>query len=94
MLRGRVRGEPSGRGGPTLSAARRPVLSPAPPSEAALPFHAPFTGGKAETSVSLGRGLQATRWPAQGWTRDSGPLESQEELPGWWPCPTLSRVPL
>lgn len=23
-----------------------------------------------------------------------GPLESQEELPGWWPCPTLSRVPL
>lgn len=44
------------------------VLSPAPPGEAALPFHAPFTGGKAETSVSLGRGLQATRWPAQGWT--------------------------
>lgn len=49
------------------------VLSPAPPGEAALPFHAPFTGGKAETSVSLGRGLQATRWPAQGWTRDRWP---------------------
>lgn len=72
-LGGRVRGQPRGRGGPTLSAARRPVLSPAPPSEAALPFHAPFTGGKAETSVSLGRGLQATRWPAQGWTRDRWP---------------------
>lgn len=72
-LGGRVRGEPRGRGGPTLSAARRPVLSPAPPGEAALPFHAPFTGGKAETSVSLGRGLQATRWPAQGWTRDRWP---------------------
>lgn len=90
-LGGRVQGEPSGRGGPTLSAARRHVLSPAPPGEAALPFHAPFTGGKAEMSVSLGRGLQATRWPAQGW--NPGGHETVAPSRARRNCPDGGRVP-
>lgn len=67
------------------------VLSPAPPGEAALPFHAPFTGGKAETSVSLGRGLQATRWPAQGW--NPGGHETVAPSRARRNCPDGGRVP-